>query len=169
MTPAAYCKLFGKKKTRRRLIRRRVSRRKSRSKSRKTRSLSKSRRRAPRSKSKRKFRSNSRRKVSKRRRGRKLQPAWMRMAVKKRGKCSQLGPTSINPFLNFMRVFRRKRCGWPVSRIAVEGAKLWCRMRCQDKKRFYRQACAMRKEKPHRRGRRAPRRKSRKRMARKQR
>lgn len=91
----------------------------------------------------------------------------MRMAVKRKGKCSQLGPTSINPFLNFMRVFRRRRCGWPVSRIAVEGAKLWCRMRCEDKKRFYRQACALRKPKTERRGNRAARRKFRMRKSRK--
>lgn len=131
LTPAVYCAFFKKKSKSKRRRRRRSSR--------------------PRRK-RRVIRRKSRRCVSKRRRTKRHRPLWARITMKKCGRCGMPGPKTTNPFLNFMRVFRRKRCGWAASRIAIEGAKLWCRMSRRDKMRFYREACALRKKKHRRKG-----------------
>lgn len=66
---------------------------------------------------------------------------------KRKGKrCHRPGPTTRNPFLNFLRVFRVKHCNWPITKVAVEGAKAWCEMSKEQKMRFYKQACAMQKK-----------------------
>lgn len=127
LAPAVYCKAFGKKR-RKRSKRRSCGRRKS--------SRRRSRRRSKRGKC-------GRRRGKRRGRSR-----------RKKRKCGRPGPKTNNPFLNFMRVFRRKKCGWPACKIAIEGAKCWCRMNKKDKMRFYREACSMRKKKRGRRGRR---------------
>ncbi|XP_056635511.1 protamine-like [Diorhabda sublineata] len=62
-------------------------------------------------------------------------------------RCSRPGPKTNNPFLNFMRVFRRKYCGKPMSELAIEGAKCWCQMTPDQKRRFYREACSKIKKK----------------------
>ncbi|XP_014278588.1 uncharacterized protein [Halyomorpha halys] len=48
---------------------------------------------------------------------------------------------SIHPFINFLRIFRRKFCkGTPISKIAKLGKCEWKKMTCMNKKKFYEQA-----------------------------
>lgn len=61
-------------------------------------------------------------------------------------RCARPGPMTKNPFLNFLRVFRKRHCNWPITKIAVEGAKCWCSMSKMNKGRFYREACALQKK-----------------------
>lgn len=61
-------------------------------------------------------------------------------------KCHRTGPKTNNPFLNYLRVFRKKHCNWPITKIAVEGAKCWCSMSKDEKTRFYKEACQRQKK-----------------------
>nr|XP_008197382.1 PREDICTED: protamine [Tribolium castaneum] len=51
------------------------------------------------------------------------------------------GKVTRNPFFNYLRWFRKKHCGWSAVKVAVEGAKCWCRMSDQQRSKFYREAC----------------------------
>ncbi|ENN71260.1 protamine-like [Dendroctonus ponderosae] len=103
---------------------------KGRSRSRRRRSSRKCRSRFRRRRSSRRSCGKRSRRRSRRRRGRKCRP----------------GVKTKNPFLNYLRVFRKKHCRWPQSKIAVEGAKCWCKMNDQERHKFYKQACSMRKK-----------------------
>lgn len=147
LTPAQYCKLFKK------------SRRRRRSKSRKRQCKCTIKRRpGGRSRSRRRSIRRIRRRTRRRSR-RSTRRRSRRRRSRSRGKCGRPGPKTKNPFLNFMRVFRRKKCGWPARKIAIQGAKRWCKMGDKQKIRFYREACVLRKKKRGRsRGRRRSRR-----------
>ncbi|CAH1986853.1 unnamed protein product [Acanthoscelides obtectus] len=58
-----------------------------------------------------------------------------------RKSCHRQGPITRNPFLNYLRRFRKKHCKWRVTRVAVEGAKCWCKMSRRDKQKYYAEAC----------------------------
>ncbi|KAL3271674.1 hypothetical protein HHI36_022148 [Cryptolaemus montrouzieri] len=59
------------------------------------------------------------------------------------GKSCKSGKVTRNAFFNFLREFRVKHCDWPVTKIAIEGAKCWCKMSPCDKKKYIDQAhCA---------------------------
>lgn len=58
----------------------------------------------------------------------------------KRSSCCKKGKLTNNPFLNFLRFFRIRHCGWPARKIAVEGAKVWCKMSKCQRKEFYKMA-----------------------------
>lgn len=116
-------------------------------------------------KSRRRSRSRRSRRSSRRQRcGSKRRSS--RRSRKRKRKCRP-GPKTKNPFLNYLRVFRSKYCGWPQTKIAIEGAKCWCKMSDQQRAKFYKQACSMRKKGKRKRGRsrkrRSKRRKSKKR------
>lgn len=96
-------------------------------------------------------RSGCRRRRRRRSRRRSCKPC---RRIRRHGKCGRPGPKTTNPFLNFMRVYRRKKCGWPAAKIAVRGAIRWCKMSKRQKLRFYREACMLRKKKLRRRRRR---------------
>ncbi|XP_060521291.1 protamine-like [Cylas formicarius] len=117
VSPSVYCKAR--------------SARRSRSRRRRSRRLRTSRR----IRRSRRGRSRRRSRRSRRRRGR------------SRRRCARPGPKTTNPFLNFLRVFRRRHCGWPQIKIAIEGAKTWCQMNKQQRHKFYREACSARKKK----------------------
>lgn len=51
--------------------------------------------------------------------------------------CCRKGRITVNPFLNFLRCFRLRHCGWPACKVAIEGARVWCRMTKCQKKRFF--------------------------------
>ncbi|VEN38894.1 unnamed protein product [Callosobruchus maculatus] len=59
----------------------------------------------------------------------------------RKGKRCKEGRKTINPFLNFLRVFRKQHCDWPVKKVAIEGAKCWCKMSPEQKRKYYKQAC----------------------------
>nr|CAH7735588.1 unnamed protein product [Callosobruchus chinensis] len=46
--------------------------------------------------------------------------------------CHRKGPITRNAFLNYLRRFKKKHCNWHVSKIAVEGAKCWCKMSSRE-------------------------------------
>nr|CAH7765101.1 unnamed protein product [Callosobruchus chinensis] len=50
---------------------------------------------------------------------------------KKRKRCHKGGRKTTNPFLNYLRMFRKHHCDWPC----------WCKMTAEQKKKYYRQAC----------------------------
>ncbi|XP_044763007.1 protamine-like [Coccinella septempunctata] len=65
------------------------------------------------------------------------------------------GKVTRNAFFNFLREFRVKHCDWPVTKIAVEGAKCWCKMSPCDRKKYLDMArCApkMKRRRKHKRG-----------------
>ncbi|XP_044253793.1 protamine-like [Tribolium madens] len=57
------------------------------------------------------------------------------------------GKLTRNPFFNYLRWFRKKHCGWSAVKVAVEGAKCWCRMSDQQRRKFYQEACRAPKSK----------------------
>nr|CAI5835926.1 unnamed protein product [Callosobruchus analis] len=59
----------------------------------------------------------------------------------KKKRCHKEGRKTSNPFLNFLRIFRKQHCGWSVKKVAIEGAKCWCKMTPEQKRKYYRQAC----------------------------
>ncbi|KAF7265853.1 uncharacterized protein LOC143193946 [Rhynchophorus ferrugineus] len=73
-----------------------------------------------------------------------------RRSRRSRKRCARPGPKTKNPFLNYLRVFRKKHCKWPQYKIAIEGAKCWCKMSNKDRQQFYKQACSMQKRKGRR-------------------
>ncbi|CAH1116116.1 unnamed protein product [Phaedon cochleariae] len=76
---------------------------------------------------------------SSRSRSSKSQKCSSRSTKKKR--CARPGRVTNNPFLNFLREFRKKHCGWSITKVAVEGAKAWCAMDPKSKEKYYREAC----------------------------
>lgn len=58
---------------------------------------------------------------------------------RQRSKC-KMGKISRNPFFNFLRCFRVRHCGWPAKKIAIQGAKAWCKMNKCQRKVFYKMA-----------------------------
>ncbi|XP_017784726.1 PREDICTED: protamine-like [Nicrophorus vespilloides] len=69
----------------------------------------------------------------------------------KKKKCHRSGKVTRNPFLNFLRQFRRQHCGWSVVKIAVEGARVWCKMGKHEKEKYRREASCAPKTKYKRR------------------
>ncbi|CAH1376217.1 hypothetical protein MTP99_017586 [Tenebrio molitor] len=66
------------------------------------------------------------------------------------------GKVTRNPFFNYLRWFRKKHCGWNMIKVAVEGAKCWCKMSDQNRRKFYKEACSapkMRRRRSSRRSR----------------
>ncbi|CAG9767965.1 unnamed protein product [Ceutorhynchus assimilis] len=59
--------------------------------------------------------------------------------IRRKRKCNP-GKLTNNPFLNYLRVFRRKHCKWNQARIAIQGAKCWCRLNEKQRRKFYKQA-----------------------------
>lgn len=51
------------------------------------------------------------------------------------------GKVTRNPFFNFLREFRKKHCGWNAVKVAVAGAKVWCRLDECKKQKFRKLAC----------------------------
>lgn len=51
--------------------------------------------------------------------------------------CCRKGKITTNPFLNFLRCFRQRHCGWPASKVAIEGARAWCKLTKKQRRRFY--------------------------------
>ncbi|XP_050311149.1 protamine [Anthonomus grandis grandis] len=97
----------------------------------------------------------------KKRRRRRSKRRRSRCGRSRRRKSCRGGRKTNNPFLNYLRVFRKKHCGWPQCRIAIEGAKCWCKMSGRDRKKYYNQACSMLKKRGRRRRRRSCRRRRR--------
>lgn len=56
--------------------------------------------------------------------------------------CCRPGKLTRNPFLNFLREFRKAHCDWCPTKIAVEGAKCWCRLTECQKQKYRQQACS---------------------------
>nr|CAH7765501.1 unnamed protein product [Callosobruchus chinensis] len=73
----------------------------------------------------------------------------------RRSKCYRKGPIIRNAFLNYLRRFRKKHCNWHVTKIAVEGAKCWCKTSSREKEKYYAGACKSKcsscRSRPHRR------------------
>lgn len=63
-----------------------------------------------------------------------------RRRCKPRPACCRKGRVSNNPFLNFLRCFRIRHCNWSATKIAIEGARAWCRMSKCQRRKFYEQA-----------------------------
>ncbi|XP_057659876.1 protamine-like [Diorhabda carinulata] len=61
-------------------------------------------------------------------------------------RCIRPGPKTRNPFLNFLRDVRKRHCEWSITKIAIEGAKCWCRMPKHEKQKYYNEACSMQKK-----------------------
>lgn len=57
------------------------------------------------------------------------------------GKCHKPGILTRNPFLNFLRLFRKTHSGLTVVQVAVRGAHEWNRMPEEKKLPFVREAC----------------------------
>ncbi|XP_019872250.1 protamine-like [Aethina tumida] len=82
-----------------------------------------------------------------------------RRSSRSRRRCAKMkkcrrGKATSNPFLNFLRVFRQTHCGWPQTKVAIEGAKRWCMMNVKQREKFYREACEKSSQKRKRRRRR---------------
>ncbi|VEN57522.1 unnamed protein product [Callosobruchus maculatus] len=60
-------------------------------------------------------------------------------------KCHRLGPLTRNPFVNYLRWFRKKHCNWKVTRFVIEGAKCWCKMSRGEKLKYFAEACKSRR------------------------
>lgn len=56
-------------------------------------------------------------------------------------KCARPGPTIKNPFINFLRDFRKKRCGKSMPNISKEAAKIWKCMNICKRSKYIQQAC----------------------------
>lgn len=52
---------------------------------------------------------------------------------------------SVKPFINFLRVFRRGKYDWPLSKLLKEGRKKWCRLSTDQKVKYVMEACRARK------------------------
>lgn len=60
---------------------------------------------------------------------------------KKGKKCARPGPIIRNAFLNFLRDFRRKKCGKSMTNISKEAAKKWKCMSICKKSKYIKMAC----------------------------
>lgn len=56
------------------------------------------------------------------------------------------GMPTINPFFNFLRVFRAKHCKMAQKFVAIEGAKIWNAMSDLKKLKYYKIAYVMQKK-----------------------
>lgn len=54
-------------------------------------------------------------------------------------KCMRPGPVTRNPYLNFLREFRKKCCGMSAVKTVQQGAKAWNALRRKDKLRYMKQ------------------------------
>lgn len=59
----------------------------------------------------------------------------------KRKKCAKPGPVIKNAFINFLRDFRKKRCGKSMPEISKEAAKRWKCMSICKRSKYIKQAC----------------------------
>lgn len=69
-------------------------------------------------------------------------------------KCARPGPVVRNAFINFLRDFRKKRCGKSMTVISKEAAKVWKCMSICKRSKYIKEACNAscgRKRKSHRR------------------
>ncbi|XP_017481097.1 PREDICTED: protamine-like [Rhagoletis zephyria] len=101
---------------------------------------------------KKRRRSGCRKKRRPRRRSRscrrRSRPRRMRRSCRSRRKrCMKPGPVTANAFLNFLRAYRRKHCGLSPQEAVKKGARRWCSMAPECKRRYMRQACKMSKSK----------------------
>ena len=60
---------------------------------------------------------------------------------KKKKRCARPGPVLRNAFLNFLRDFRRTRCGRPMGSISREAAKKWKCMSICRRSKYIKEAC----------------------------
>uniref|UniRef100_W8C5A7 Protamine n=1 Tax=Ceratitis capitata TaxID=7213 RepID=W8C5A7_CERCA len=72
---------------------------------------------------------------------------------RRRKRCMKPGPVTANAFLNFLRAYRRKHCGLTPQETVKKGARRWCSLSPECKRRYMRQACKMSKSKRKKRSR----------------
>ncbi|XP_014093726.1 protamine-like protein 99C [Bactrocera oleae] len=70
-----------------------------------------------------------------------------RRCGRKRKRCMKPGPVTANAYLNFLRAYRRKHCGLSPQETVQKGARRWCSLSPECKRRYMRQACKMSKSK----------------------
>lgn len=58
---------------------------------------------------------------------------------RRRSSC-KMGKITRNPFFNFLRCFRSRHCGWSAKKVAIQGAKAWCKMSKSQRRVFYKLA-----------------------------
>lgn len=58
---------------------------------------------------------------------------------KKRKRCMKPGPLTNNPYLNFLRSYRRKHCGLTPQELIQKGARKWVSMTPEQQARYRRQ------------------------------
>lgn len=59
-----------------------------------------------------------------------------RSRSRSRGRCMKPGPVVRNPYLNFLRQFRKKNCGLSPVKTIQAGAKEWNRLSKEEKLEF---------------------------------
>ena len=57
-------------------------------------------------------------------------------------KCMRPGPITSNGYLNFLREYRKKRCGLTAVQTVVCGAKEWNCLSCAQKKKYRLMVCS---------------------------
>ncbi|XP_054730977.1 protamine-like [Anastrepha obliqua] len=82
---------------------------------------------------------------------RRSRPRRRRGGCRKRKRCMKPGPVTANAYLNFLRSFRRKHCGLTPREAVKKGARKWCSLSPEAKRRYMRQACKMTKSRRKRR------------------
>ncbi|XP_011189239.1 protamine [Zeugodacus cucurbitae] len=65
----------------------------------------------------------------------------------RRKRCMKPGPVTANAYLNFLRAYRRRHCGLSPQETVKKGARRWCSLAPECKRRYMRQACKMSKSK----------------------
>lgn len=60
---------------------------------------------------------------------------------KSKKNCARPGPVIRNAFFNFLRDFRRQRCGKPMTSISKEAAKKWKCMSICKRSKYIKEAC----------------------------
>ncbi|KAH8295071.1 hypothetical protein KR018_006675, partial [Drosophila ironensis] len=63
----------------------------------------------------------------------------------RRKKCSKPGPVTNNPYLNFVRAYRKKHCGLKPNDLIRKAARAWCRLSEEKKDVYRRMACKVTK------------------------
>ncbi|XP_067636598.1 protamine-like protein 99C [Eurosta solidaginis] len=96
---------------------------------------------------KRRRRSGCRKKRRPKRRGCRKRRPRRRRCGRKRKRCMKPGPLTANAYLNFLRAYKRKHCGLSPQETVRKGARKWCSLSPECRRRYMRQACKMSKSK----------------------
>lgn len=59
---------------------------------------------------------------------------------RRRRSCCKGGRLARSAFIIFLRCFRMKHCKWTPRKVAVEGARCWCKMDKRQKMRYFKMA-----------------------------